>query len=91
MSKAVYKRRLLKASDIVEKVPPRLFYMGSINIYECGAPACVLGHYFIRHPKPLREANGYLFFAAKRHFGVNDDEAFELFSSSGCGNAKTGK
>lgn len=93
--KAVYKRRLLKAADIVDKVPKRLFDIESIDA-QCGTPACVLGHYGIAYPrsgvtKVLFGLRIVSLESAMSHFCLTEEETDELFSGWGCGDAKTGK
>jgi hypothetical protein len=84
--KAIYKKRLLKAADIVEKVPREEFDMSDYQ-FSCGAPACVLGHYAAATRKHI----GMFIFDSDDYFGVNSEEWFELFDSQGCGRAKTPK
>jgi hypothetical protein len=93
MLKAIYKKRLLKAADIVENVKRNEFHMGTINgilrKMDCGTPACVWGHYLHKHPR-LRKSLS-LYTDTSKHFGISEEEASDMFSAFGCNNAKTGK
>ena len=86
--KAIHKRRLLKAADIVEKVQRGKFDM-HLFYNECGSPSCVLGHYQAVTKKITRR-QVYDFDVAE-HFGLKGWEDVDLFGSEGCGGAKTGK
>src|SRR3990167_7145324 len=90
--KAIHKRRLLECADIAEKVPYRLFDMGTLNYkHDCKKPACALGHYAMKHPRIFHGYDGWIFTIATAHFGITDKEAAELFGGIGCGDAQTGK
>lgn len=86
--KALYKRRLLRAAEIVEKAGN---YDQGLFYHECGAPACVLGHYQHATNKLTRWQVRYFDSDIADHFGISSSEMHELFAHLGCGNAKTGK
>ena len=95
--------RLLRASQsVLESKEPRRFGMHEY-FHWCGTPACVLGHYGSRRDlQRLLKRHGdslvyvktgagadYYDITVHEHFGISSSEALELFSSQGCGRAKT--
>ena len=75
--KAIHKRRLLKCAQIVAKA-----HRYDQTSYAGKCAMCALAHYdraVDRQDSP------------EKHFGLNSYEYCELFSTCGCGEAKTGK
>lgn len=79
---------------------------GSDQTHPCGTPACALGWYATTRQTAFRiiPKEGYLcsldgvvtdhrgnIGIAATHFGIEVDEAYELFDGAGCGDAKTTK
>lgn len=74
-----------------------------VTDHKCGTPACAIGHYAVRRDLQrsfaldkggdLVDNNGYSVmhdsYQSLKHFGIDYDEAEELFDSDGCGNAST--
>lgn len=101
------KRLLNVAKALRESKVPEAFdmrFFTHIHGYERGTPACALGHYASR--RDLQRAlkingHGFVMFGgiyagcfalfAVGHFGITQKEAVLLFSSTGCGGAKTAK
>ena len=84
--------------------PPADFTMDWYSVPDCGTPSCALGHYAYRadlqdafapgyNEGSLRTRDGdriyYYDYRVRAHFGLDADEAKELFSGSGCDNAKS--
>lgn len=71
----------------------------------CGTPACSMGHYASRTDRQRKfylDQDGDLMFRGAKcddteaitdhyedHFGLSSGESYELFESTGCGNAQT--
>lgn len=106
---AIHKKRLLNVARALRESPnPEDFTMTQYG-YDCGTPACALGHYAARRDlqrvASLQDNTPYgawLNLAGygyqlvdfdsegiQKHFGIARDECHKLFSSRGCGNAKT--
>lgn len=99
------KERLEKLIVALEGVHPDQFYMGRY-IYDCGTPACVLGHYASRRDLqksfrldhdlgcPVtnrgRDAGSYDE-SVHEHFGISDAQSERLFAVNGCDGAQTPK
>lgn len=81
-------------------------YDQSNYIHPCGTPACAMGHYALATEADFRispygagwwftnRSDGRILLIddfAKSEFCLEDHESWELFSGSGCGNAKTAK
>lgn len=97
--------RLLKvARALRESKRPKWFNMGQYG-YDCGSPACALGHYASRRDLQrafklmgnnikadgVREFVAYYEPAVYEHFGITAEESSELFCAHGCGEATTAK
>jgi hypothetical protein len=98
--------RLLNVAKALRESPaPEKFDMGDYVDFECGTPACALGHYGAR--RDLQNVfvidggsvegfglstvdRGAPFFRTViEHFGLEPGEDDELFGTDGCGEAKT--
>lgn len=119
MKKLHQKRLLNVAKALRESENPKAFDMTyffhgdsgtlahnnvQVTNFECGTPACALGHYADRTDLQRSFRNdlqrktlvstrcGYLVeymgTAVNRHFGITADEAVDLFGPSGCGGAR---
>lgn len=115
-----YKTRLLNVAKALRESPnPNAFDMsiyghdgefhywnwsGKETKFDCGTPACALGHYASRRDlqKTFRldedyivvndnEVIGYASQEISDHFGITFGECAELFDADGCNNAKTAK
>ncbi len=102
-SKIRFKRRLLNvARALREDESSDPFSMNCMS-NNCGTPGCALGHYafrrdlqktfsFIPHAGSIIGYRGYqiksLDLAVREHFNITANEAYNLFSAEGCGNAQ---
>lgn len=102
---AVGNRRLLRlakildTADALHRKRKEPAYSQENWTHPCGTPACALGHYaahtpsrwFFEHGFPKIKAGIGGSWAATEEFGLSDDNVAEIFSSRGCGGAKTAK
>lgn len=99
----MHKERLLNvAKALRESENPKQFSMRR-EMNDCGTPACAWGHYCARDDLQrtfTMDRDGYAYTAdaggftyqhalVREHFGITEDQAVELFSQDGCGDAKT--
>jgi hypothetical protein len=96
------KERLLNVAKALRESPnPDLFTMARYG-FDCGTPACALGHYAARPDLQdffKLKQNGMLVLTENdevpygedemEHFGIDEKQAAELFGTEGCGNAQT--
>ena len=83
----------------LDGVAPSEFDMGDYT--RCGSPSCVFGHYaasslqneFELGEFSVQSIGGRPVYTGNHemceHFGLTEDESFELFSGRGCGEAQT--
>ncbi len=92
---------ILDTADALHKKKGAPTYDQRVYVWNCGTPACALGHWVAANPKRFRfqfgspVRNGREEYAglgtAPVEFGISDYEAMELFDLCGCDNAQTAK
>lgn len=102
--RGINKQRLLTAALAVLDAPRNTFTMSTYQ-HPCGTPACVLGNYAYRGDLQSTFKLGSVFVLTRtrgvlgpvsfsgpeirKHFGITEEQAEELFGPQGCGNAQT--
>jgi len=96
-------KRLMNVVRALRESPnPDMFTM-EIFLHPCGTPGCALGHYLCRTDLQktfkvidadnvriaTKNIESDFFHDVKEHFGLSHEWYGELFSETGCGNAKT--
>jgi hypothetical protein len=99
-------RRLLRLAVIMESVPRKLYDQGSFgdgDPHVCKTSACLAGWRAVTHPRRWNKLNpqttptlkvestGQTWSDLNKEFDLTPDEAYSLFSGSGCGGAQTPK
>ncbi len=95
--------RLLQLAEILDTADERHIraneptYDQDIFAHDCGTPACAAGHWMAAHPYSwdLAEAatidGRSAYWGLRLEFALDELDYNELFSSVGCGQAKTAK
>ena len=85
---------LLRLADILEdaderhRAAGRPTYRQAAHVHDCGTPACALSHWYAHLGRSWLDGD---LEEIEADFALDAAEAAELFSGSGCGNAKTAK
>ena len=97
-----FKQRMLNVAKALREATPGRFSQGDFGHF-CGTPSCALGHYAAR--KDMQRTFGLTFWGGRltaygdlvngdftpiqRHFGISNDEAWNLFGMFGCDDAQS--
>jgi hypothetical protein len=88
--------KILDTADALHKKRAEGPYDQQIYQHECGTPSCAWGHYVLSDKRiaarlGMRKEEIYAGEHPKSEFGIDWEDANELFGMRGCGHAKTAK